>query len=172
MNIEELKRLALAATPGPWRYDIRLIKHRHDGNHEDFVISQDFIDGQLKWNYPVICLAKGIGTEDSGPVNFVHMRKEDADFVISANPAAVLELIAEVEALRAEVKTEQALSFRNQVASLEQQRDELLAALKEARMFIRNGIELGFIAMPDADTPDPAHDTLPNIEAAIARVEG
>lgn len=46
-----------------------------------------------------------------------------------------------------------------------------LAALRAARHFIVNGVELGFIRMPDADTPDPAHDTLPMIEWAIAGLE-
>jgi Lar family restriction alleviation protein len=48
----------------------------------------------------------------------------------------------------------------------------LVEALQIARLFIRNGIELGFIRMPDADTPDPAHDTLPMIDAALAAAEG
>jgi hypothetical protein len=51
------------------------------------------------------------------------------------------------------------------------QRDELLVALKSAREFIVNGIEVGAIKMPDADTTDPALLTLPAIEAAIAKVE-
>jgi hypothetical protein len=46
-----------------------------------------------------------------------------------------------------------------------------LAALKAARQFIVNGTELGFIRMPDAETPDPAHDTLAIIERAIADLE-
>ncbi len=41
-----------------------------------------------------------------------------------------------------------------------------------ARDFIQNGIELGFIQMPDAGTFDPAHETLPKILAAIAKVKG
>jgi hypothetical protein len=45
---------------------------------------------------------------------------------------------------------------------------EVLAALKAARQFIVNGVEFGYIRMPDADTPDTAHDTLPMIEKAIA----
>lgn len=45
---------------------------------------------------------------------------------------------------------------------------QMLEALEHARIFIRNGIDLGCIRMPDADTPDPAHETLPMIEAAIA----
>jgi hypothetical protein len=46
---------------------------------------------------------------------------------------------------------------------------ELLAALRKAEQFIANGVELGFIRMPDPDTPDSAHDTLPAIRAAIAK---
>jgi len=46
-----------------------------------------------------------------------------------------------------------------------------LAALKAARQFIVNGTALGFIRLPDADTPDPAHDTLPMIERAISDLE-
>jgi hypothetical protein len=44
----------------------------------------------------------------------------------------------------------------------------LREALLVARRFIRNGIELRYIQMPDADTPDTAHDTLPLIDAALS----
>lgn len=40
-------------------------------------------------------------------------------------------------------------------------------ALRKAEQFIVNGVELGFIRMPDPGTPDPAHDTLPAIRAAL-----
>lgn len=46
---------------------------------------------------------------------------------------------------------------------------DLLAAMRRAEQFISNGIELGFIRMPDASTPDSAHDTLPAIRAALAK---
>ena len=49
---------------------------------------------------------------------------------------------------------------------------EILAALEDARQFIVNGVELGYIRMPDPETPDSAHQTLPNIEAAIAKALG
>ena len=49
---------------------------------------------------------------------------------------------------------------------------ELLEALEAARIFIRNGIELGYIRMPDPDTPDSAHDVPPMIAAAIAKAKG
>ncbi|GAB1837355.1 hypothetical protein MyNCGM121_41350 [Achromobacter xylosoxidans] len=46
-------------------------------------------------------------------------------------------------------------------------RTQVLAALESAQRFIRNGIEFGYIRMPDADTPDPAHRTPSMIDAAI-----
>lgn len=46
---------------------------------------------------------------------------------------------------------------------------DMLAALIQAKQFILNGTELGFIRMPGSGTPDPAHDMLPAIEAAIAK---
>ena len=45
--------------------------------------------------------------------------------------------------------------------------EELEATLREAYQFISNGIEFGYICMPDADVPDPAHHTLRNIRAAL-----
>jgi hypothetical protein len=42
------------------------------------------------------------------------------------------------------------------------------AALKAARQFIRNGVEFGYIRMPDPDTSDSALATLPMIEDALA----
>lgn len=45
---------------------------------------------------------------------------------------------------------------------------DLVKALRAARQFISNGIELGYIKMPDPTTPDSAHDTLPMIETALA----
>lgn len=49
-----------------------------------------------------------------------------------------------------------------------QERDGALTALQAARQFIANGIEFGYIRMPDADVPDPAHDTPKLIDDAIA----
>ena len=46
---------------------------------------------------------------------------------------------------------------------------DLIAACKAADQFIRNGIEFGFIRMPDPDTPDPAHKTPGLISAALER---
>lgn len=49
---------------------------------------------------------------------------------------------------------------------------DLLEALKAVRMFIRNGIELGFICMPDEASGDPASRVPNMVDAAIAKAEG
>ena len=68
MNIEELKRLAEAATPGPWYVGF----------------------------FGKFCVV-GIGSD---------MQEPDAKYIAAANPAAVLELIAEVERLQEELELE------------------------------------------------------------------
>ena len=45
--------------------------------------------------------------------------------------------------------------------------DGMREALEAARVFISNGRAFGYIRMPEADTPDSAHHTLPMIEAAL-----
>jgi len=52
-------------------------------------------------------------------------------------------------------------------AKLKAQVEMLRYAASTAKHFIINGVELGFIRMPDNDTPDPAHNTLPIIIAAL-----
>lgn len=46
---------------------------------------------------------------------------------------------------------------------------KLVEVLKHADQFITNGIELGFIRMPDAETSDPAHETPEIVRAAITK---
>lgn len=58
------------------------------------------------------------------------------------------------------------------IKELEDKNEWLLEALKSARIFIKNGIELGFIRMPACNVPNPAHHTLPIIEQAITEAEG
>lgn len=82
-KIEELKRLAEAATPGPW-----------------FAAISSNMNNSVHVSMGIIC--------DTGK------NIDDAAFIAAANPAAVLELIAEVERVT-------------------KQREELLAALKGAR---------------------------------------
>lgn len=49
--------------------------------------------------------------------------------------------------------------------------ERLREALLRAQAFIRNGIELGFIRMPDKDCPDPAHDTPGIIDSALSAAD-
>jgi len=57
-------------------------------------------------------------------------------------------------------------------AALIESAPEMYEALKAAHVFIRNGIGLGYIRMPDADVPDPAHLVPDQIRAALAKAEG
>lgn len=50
--------------------------------------------------------------------------------------------------------------------------ERLVEALRRADQFITNGVELGFIRMPDASTPDPAHETPWIVRAALSLAEG
>jgi hypothetical protein len=45
--------------------------------------------------------------------------------------------------------------------------EALVEACKAAYMFIKNGIDFGFIRMPDDDCPDPAKDVPGIIDAAL-----
>lgn len=47
---------------------------------------------------------------------------------------------------------------------------EMAEALQKAKQFIENGIEMGFIRMPDPETPDSAHDTLPLIRTLLTKI--
>lgn len=49
---------------------------------------------------------------------------------------------------------------------------DMVKALRAAQQFITNGIEFGYIQMPDPGTPDSAHDTLPMIDAVLRTIDG
>ncbi|MGY2288380.1 hypothetical protein ACW9H6_01855 [Pseudomonas sp. SDO528_S397] len=50
----------------------------------------------------------------------------------------------------------------------DERRDLLEGLLRLARQFVVNGIDLGYIQMPEAGSTDPAHDLVPKIEAALS----
>jgi hypothetical protein len=60
---------------------------------------------------------------------------------------------------------ETAYGYANRLIS----HDALVKAAHAAKQFIENGVELGYIRMPAGS--DPAHDTLPKINAALALCE-
>lgn len=119
MNIEELKRLAEAATPGPWAA----------------AISSNMVNGVCA-TFETICeTGKNI---------------DDALYIAAANPAAVLELIAEIERVT-------------------KQRDELLEALKDAREMVSDWA--GY-ASPYFQEKHDIDGDLKKLDDAIARMEG
>jgi hypothetical protein len=85
MDIDKLKALALAATPGPW---MRLFGER--------TLYDRMEDG---------CRGNAIVRAD---LAYSKQDADNLDFIAAANPATVLELIAEVEKLRAAIEKEKA----------------------------------------------------------------
>ena len=93
------------------------------------------------------------------PWNAVYHAGEGCE-IWQQTPCGADVLIAEV--------SEDAVSFGPAIAEV----PAMVAALRGAKQFIENGIEFGFIRMPDADTPDAAHDMLPTINAILSRIDG
>lgn len=91
IDLEELKRLALAATPGPWAAIYRTgwqnAKIVREGEHV---------------NSGPICKVPEHSRSDGKPL-------ETLLFIVAANPAVVLELIAEIERLQVDAKRYQLL---------------------------------------------------------------
>ena len=81
LDLDQLESLAKAATPGPWRvgaYPAEIVGDTH------------------------VCIDTDIGVKVllRGNENFYEEARADAAFSAAANPAAILELCAEVRALR------------------------------------------------------------------------
>ena len=83
-NIEELQRLAEAATPGPWEV----------GNHASQVTSSCTCCGLI-----ATCALFGF---ESGDRETDAAQHYNSDYIAAANPAAVLELLAYVKRLERE----------------------------------------------------------------------
>ncbi|BAO20645.1 hypothetical protein [Pseudomonas phage PPpW-3] len=60
------------------------------------------------------------------------------------------------------------MDAQQELMKLRGQMDEQVAILRLARQFVVNGVDLGYITMPDPETPDPAHDLVPKIDAALS----
>lgn len=102
----KLKAAALAATPGKWWIDSHgsaMVSFTGNGMKTIFVT-----DGKA--------MGKAVRHQDTG--NLSHWRNDnDATFIATANPATVLELIAALEAARADCRENAA-----RIAELESQR--------------------------------------------------
>lgn len=72
-----------------------------------------------------------------------------------------------------ENQLEQQIEFWERLSNKRKdQVEELVAALEDAKSFIENGVELGYITMSISDTPDSAHNTLTHINAVLTSVKG
>ena len=85
-DTDTLRKLAEAATPGPWRKDLG------DGNEMRFV-SVDDANG-----VPIVMM------DDFLEENGWTLDQSSIDFIAAANPTAVIALLDEIDALRAKVK--------------------------------------------------------------------
>jgi hypothetical protein len=107
VDIEKLKALALAATSGPWEVDT-VKSEGHYGTDEDGgygFMGYAIIDEEGRPLMDSLNRDQSDIHEDyDGEEHYAwdELAKRDAMFIAAANPAAVLELIAEVERLRAE----------------------------------------------------------------------
>ena len=99
MNIEELKRLAEAATPGPWIAEVSwqstFLEGKHDGK---WAIRKS----NTSFGFAPLAYVKGDKriTGGDGALN--------AQFIAAANPATILALIAERDELAAKLDRAQA----------------------------------------------------------------
>lgn len=128
MNTEELKKLAMAATPGPWAYS----NDSKDFPVNGYVTVRDCI-------YSVCVLPyEGIRTDDRVTDNGL--------FIAAANPAAILALIAEIA--RFTQDAEMAAASLNLLTGhhehllaefdrVTKERDEAIAKLERAQAEIR-----------------------------------
>jgi hypothetical protein len=81
-DTDTLRKLAEAATPGPWRVSDKSVRLTQD--NYILVVSQDRWIGLVMDN--------------------CELSEEDAAFIAAANPTAVIALLDEMDALRAKVK--------------------------------------------------------------------
>ena len=117
MNITELKELAEKSTPGPWKSR----KGFHDGTVEIFAPDKD-----IKPPFYPTELASVEADRKQGKAN--------AKFIAAANPAEILELIANLEDAQGEIRalraTEEGLQDR--LAQVEAEHAALLKAISDA----------------------------------------
>lgn len=106
IDLDKLEKLASAATPGPW--------HRSDRPAGPFwhIYADHTVGGE-----PCVSGKQSIGTmhaenKRTGSKAYAAMFESNASFVAAANPAAILELIAEVRALRAKLETPIAMKIK------------------------------------------------------------
>jgi len=152
MNIEELKKKALAATPGPWAWDDNNIR---DADYDE----KEYAPWLVASDEPVLCGQIRANTP------------ENADYIAAANPAAVLGLIEKLDAAHTELELVRDDNHKMmlEIDWLRRQRDELLAALKDARELVD---DWGAYASNYMQEKHDLAGDLAKLDAVIAKAEG
>ena len=125
----ELKKLAEAATPGPWS-----MCGEADGS-EGFEIIQDI------WNERGTHTGKDVvvyeWSDESDPLGVIN--RKDAEFIAAANPAVVLGLIADLDGYKqgAKVEADAADEARAEVRRLKAECEGLRKAISETSRELR-----------------------------------
>jgi acyl-CoA reductase-like NAD-dependent aldehyde dehydrogenase len=155
-RVEEIRQREQKATAGPWYSgmvapasnglnDMHFVQHAR----EDVPFLLDLVTRQAQ--------------EQAKLADAIHP-KRDAAWTVE-------QLAALASAHRDDTDTMDSLdngqTIREALTTLRQQLVTAQEALKRAEQFIVNGTELGYIRMPDPETPDSAHETLPAIRAAL-----
>lgn len=130
MNTEELKKLAMAATPGPWVAEVSwqstFLEGKHDGK---WAIRKS----NTSFGFAPLAYVKGDKriTGGDGALN--------AQFIAAANPTAILALIEQHEAAHSELLAtrDDNHSMMLEIHNLRIERDEAIAKLERAQAEIR-----------------------------------
>lgn len=101
MDTNELRKLASAATPGPWQVIEQETPHYLGGKHVERRIFTTWVHPQMKGFDWVVNHSVGIGKEQGGPVHHqAEIRAEDAAYIAAASPDVVLALLDELDRMR------------------------------------------------------------------------
>lgn len=197
LKLGELVTLSAGALPAPVDAEVLSVTYEHRDNKERHTVSVtraeviEHMDEQLF----VKLTDKFCECEAIGETNVVECRcneyTEEFELVPDAGAASTTTSAGEVTQLQASLaqvqadhaeqrertvracqvaieRSQQKKAAEAELIRLKAQRVELESVVKLAREFVKNGIELGYITMPDDDTPDPAHDLLPRMDAVLS----
>lgn len=97
-DLAQLRKLAEAATSGPWQVILTEHPHALGGKHEERWIFTTWDHPQAKGTLPVVTGSVGIAAEKGGkPQHMVSIMPYDAAYIAAANPAVILALLDRLE---------------------------------------------------------------------------
>jgi hypothetical protein len=188
-----LRRLAMAATAGPWRIGcpvFRCVLDHGPGNHHG---GPDCRYTFQAWDTDTtsISVAANLGPHDTSPDNIGVAgmwdyeqggirNEQDAHYIAAANPAAILALLNEFDLASAErdEHMDALRSVNDEADALKAKCDTLTALLQEARVFVQADADMMAAITRHAPLDDESqakHDStesasellLPKIDAAM-----